>query len=304
MDIKSHWQVLKEAASHASKDKITKLSAALAYYTIFSLPALLLIVLATVNFFLDDKQADQQLFSQLEGLVGKDTSATLQESLKKTEVAGNTVLATIAGIAMLILGATGVFIEMQDSLNSIFGVKPNPKKGIWTMVFSRLAAFGLLLSLGFLLLVSLLASALLSLFTARLKMHFPDITVYLAMLIDLLFSLGVVTLLFAAIFKVLPDVRMKWKDVFRGALFTAVLFLIGKIAISLYLGQGSISSAYGAAGSIIILLLWVYYSSILLYFGAEYTRASAVKYGEGIHPNDFAEWVECSDDKVSGKTTH
>lgn len=303
MKVKDHWITLKGAASKSLSDKVLKLSAALAYYTVFSLPPLLLVVTAVANLVLKDSNVEGKLFSELRVMIGYEATTTLEHTLEKTEILGNTVFATIAGIITLLIGASGVFAELQDSLNTIFGVRPNPKKGLIPIIVGRLTSFGMMLSLGFLLMVSLVITTLLTALIERLKAMFPDITVYLAMVLDLLLSFGLFVLLFGAIFKVLPDIRIGWRDVFRGAVFTALLFMLGKIAIGVYLGQSSLSTAYGAAGSIIILLVWVYYSSILLYFGAEYTQLSAVKYGKGIRPNEFSEWVRSSDDKVSERSS-
>jgi membrane protein len=193
----------------------------------------------------------------------------------------------VGGITLLI-GATTVFAEIQDSINTIWGLKPKPKKGWLKLIQNRFLSFSVIASLGFLLLVSLGVTALIEGLSERLRANFPEVTVVVFYIINLVLTLIVVTSIFAVIFKVLPDANIKWKDVWAGAIATAVLFLLGKFAISFYISKSEVGSTYGAAGSLVVLLLWVYYSSIILYFGAEFTKAYALKYGSEIHPNKYA----------------
>lgn len=294
MHAKHWWKLLKESVIKASDDRLPKLSASLAYYTIFSLPAMLLVVTALANLFLTQRDIQEILFGELRVFIGFDVADQLQDTLKKTEVWGDTWFATVAGIATLLFAATGAFAEMQDSLNLIWGVRAKKQHSTRALIMNRVLSFGMIATLGFLLLVSLVLSALLSVLTDRLTLILPNVTVYLAHFLDYLLSFLIIVLMFAGIFKVLPDLRIRWMDVFTGAVFTAVLFLIGKTLISVYLSKSSLATAYGAAGSVIILLVWVYYSSILLYFGAEFTRAYAFRYGRNIRPNNYSEWIDPS----------
>jgi membrane protein len=186
------------------------------------------------------------------------------------------------------LGATAVFAEIQDSINTIWGLKPKPKKGWLKVIINRVLSFSMVVSLGFLLLVSLAVSAAVEGLSKRLQHIFPDVTVVIFYIINLVISFIVITVLFSVIFKVLPDARIKWKDVLPGAIASTLLFMIGKFAISFYISKSNVGSTYGAAGSFVILLLWIYYSSIILYFGAEFAKAYAVNYGSEIRPSDYA----------------
>jgi len=197
------------------------------------------------------------------------------------------VAAIIGGITLLI-GATTVFAEIQDSINGIWGLKPKPKKGWLKMLQNRFLSFSVIVSLGFILLVSLGISSIIDGFSDRLKDRFPDVTVVIFYIINVVITLFVTTLIFGVIFKVLPDATIKWKDVISGAVVTALLFMLGKLGISFYISKSNVGSTYGTAGSLVVLLLWVYYSAIILYFGAEFTKAYAVKYGSNIFPNHYA----------------
>jgi membrane protein len=191
-----------------------------------------------------------------------------------------------------LIGATGVFAEIQDSINSIWGLKATPKAGIMKLIKTRLLSFGMIGSIGFLLLVSLGASAVIEGLSDRLQQLVPSVTIVIFYVINFALTLGITTLLFALVFKVLPDAKIKWKDIMPGAITTSVLFLIGKFLISLYISKSDVGSTYGAAGSLVILLLWVYYSAIILYFGAEFTKFYAFDKGARIEPNEYAEWVQ------------
>ena len=186
------------------------------------------------------------------------------------------------------VGSTTVFAEIQESINMIWGLKPKPKRGWLKMIKNRVLSFSVIISLGFLLVVSLGVTTLIDSFSAGIRAHFPDVTIVVFYIVNLLITLVVITSIFAVIFKVLPDAEIKWRDVLSGAITTGVLFMLGKFAISFYISKSNVGSTYGAAGSLVILLLWVYYSAIILYFGAEFTKAYAVKYGSEIHPDEYA----------------
>jgi membrane protein len=200
--------------------------------------------------------------------------------------------AAIIGFITLFIGATGVFAEIQDSINDIWGLKPKPERGWLQMILNRLLSFSVVVSLGFILLVSLIVTGLIEALMERLQARFPDLTVVIVYIINLLITFGVISSLFAIIFKVLPDAIIKWKEVMTGAMVTAILFMIGKFGITFYISKSDVGSTYGAAGSLVILLVWVYYSSLILYFGAAFTKAYATDYGSPIHPNRYTVWVK------------
>jgi len=284
------WKSLKDSFTGFSEDKVTKLSASLSYYTVFSLAPLLLVVIFLAGIFLGQEAAQGTIFEQLNRLVGADTAAQLQEIIKNASLSGKKGIALIVGIVTLLIGATTIFGEIQDSINSIWGLKQKPKVGIMKLIQTRLLSFGLIGSLGFLLLVSLAATTVVESIGGRIQNYLPSGTVVVFYIINLLLNLSVITLLFAIIFKVLPDAKIKWKEIWPGAIATSVLFLIGKFLISLYISKSDVGSTFGAAGSLVILLVWVYYSAMILYFGAEFTQAYALNKGAEIVPDKFAEW--------------
>ena len=270
------------------EDKITKLSGSLAYYTVFSMAPLLVMIISLCGIFLGREAVEGKIVAQLSGFVGVDTAMQLQQIIKNASLAGKSTTAAIIGGITLIIGATTVFAEIQDSINTIWGLKPKPKRGWLKMIQNRLLSFSVIISLGFLLLVSLGVTAIIDGFSERLRSYFPDVTVVVFYILNILITLVVITLIFAVIFKVLPDAKIKWKDVMAGAIATSLLFMLGKFGISFYISKSNVGSTYGTAGSLVVLLLWVYYSSIILYLGAEFTKAFAIKYGSAIHPNDYA----------------
>jgi membrane protein len=288
VSIRGLWQVLKNAFTGISEDKITKLSGSLAYYTVFSMGPLLLVIISLCGIILGREAIEGQIYAQLEDFVGQDTALQLQQIIKNASLQGKSTVAAIIGGIALLIGATTVFAEIQDSINMIWGLKPKPKKGWLKMLRNRLLSFSVIASLGFLLLVSLAISATIDVFSNRLAAAYPDVAVVVFYIINILLTFVITTIIFAVIFKVLPDAKITWKDVRAGAITTALLFMLGKFAISFYIGKSNIGSTYGTAGSLVVLLLWVYYSSIILYFGAEFTKAYAVEYGEPIHPNSYA----------------
>ena len=243
-------------------------------------------------FFFGRDAVQGRVYGQIRTLVGSPAALQIQEMIKNVEVSGQTPWAAVLGIGTLLVGATGVFTEMQDSLNSIWQVKVKPRRGWLKLLINRGLSFSVIGSMAFLLLVSLLVSTLLNIFSERLNHWLENVTVILFFVLNNLVILGVITALFAVIFKVLPDVRIRWKDVWVGAGFTALLFMLGRYVIGLYLGQTSAGSAYGAAGSVVIILLWVYYSSTILYFGAAFTKAYAQRFGKEIEPDSDAVRIE------------
>jgi len=283
------------------EDRVMKLSASLAYYTIFSLTPLIIIVLSAATLFFNDKMKTRdKFFIEVTELVGKPAATQIQGFVDHANKSGQSTIGLIIGIGTLIIGATAIFIEIQDSINLIWKVKAMPKKGWIKMLTNRLLSFSLIVSMGFLLLVSLvinsvvvgLGDKLVSLISeSKVEDVIPVANDTMALIIYILnnaLTLTAVTAVFTIIFKVLPDVNIKWKSAIIGALFTALLFSLGKYLIGIYIEKGSTVSAFGAAGSIIIILLWIYYTSIILYFGAEFTQAYAEKFDGGISPSKYA----------------
>lgn len=286
------WRLLKDAATGFSDDKVVKLSGALAYFTMFSIGPMLIVIIFFADIFYGRDAVEGTIFGQIKGFVGASAAAQIQEIIKSASLSGKGPVTGILGVITLLVGATTVFAEIQDTINTIWGLKPKPKKGWLKMLLNRLLSFSIVVSLGFLLLVSLVITGLVEALSNRLLHYFPDLALLLIYIFNLLLTFCVVTLLFAIIFKVLPDARIKWRDVITGAMVTAVLFMIGKFGITFYIGASNVSTAYGTAGSLVIILLWIYYSSLILYFGAEFTKAYAATYGGLIQPNQYAEWVK------------
>jgi membrane protein len=295
MPLKKAWNITKETFSEFVDDKVLKLSAALAYYTIFSLPGLLLMVIWVSDIFWGREAIDRSIYGQLNDFVGHDAATQIQETIRSASLSNDSTWATVIGIGSLIIGATGVFSEIQDSINQIWHLKAKPRKGKgWLrLIINRLLSFSMVVTLGFLLLVSLIVNGVMDMILTRLAANFPDVEVYVVYIFNFVFSFLITAFLFGIIFKVLPDARIKWKDIRAGAIATALLFMAGRFLIAFYLGQNkALASAYGAAGSIIVVLLWVYYSSIILYLGAVFTRVHAISRGCPIYPNNYAVWVE------------
>lgn len=287
ISIKSVWEILKQAGSGFMKDKVPKLSASLSYYTLFSLGPVLLIAIFFARLFYGEDAIKGVLYGQIRDLVGDNAATQIQTIIQNAAITGNT-FTTVISFVTLIIGATTVFSEIQDSINSIWRLKVKEGASWKLTVKKRLLSFSLVISLGFLLLVSLILNSLIEALMGVLATRFPEITVVLLYVINLLVTVLITSALFGIIFKVLPDAVIKWSDVTVGAIFTAVLFMLGKFGITFYIGRSNIGSTYGAAGSLVVLLLWVYFSSMILYFGAEFTKAYAVKFGDEIRPNAYA----------------
>jgi membrane protein len=289
---KGVWGLLKAAFTGFVDDKVVKLSGALAYFTVFSLGPMLIVIIFFADIFYGREAIEGTVFSQIKGLVGSSAAAQIQETIKSAALSGKGAFTGTIGVITLLIGATTVFAEIQDSINTIWGLKPKPKKGWLKMLLDRLLSFSIVVSLGFLLLVSLIITGLVEALSNRLLQMFPEVALVIIYVLNLLVTFGVVTLLFAIVFKVLPDAKIKWRDVITGAMVTAILFMIGKFGITFYIGNSNVSTAYGTAGSLVIILLWIYYSSLILYFGAEFTKAYATTYGGLIQPNQYAVWVK------------
>ncbi|MFP9119278.1 YihY/virulence factor BrkB family protein [Flavobacterium sp. RNTU_13] len=289
---KDSWCILKDTFTSFMADKGLKLSASLSYYTMFSLAPLLLLIISLASTFFGRDAIEGRVFYQIRDLIGPQAAVQIQQVIKNLELSGKTNLSLIIGVFTLILGATTVFGEIQDSINMIWKVKAKPKKGWLKLVKDRLRSGSIIIGLGFLLIVSLIVNGAIVALNDILEGYFPWFTVILFNVANIAVSFLVITILFGVIFKVLPDAKIRWRDVRAGAFFTACLFLLGRYLIGLYITTTGAGSPYGAAGSIIVILLWVYYTAAILYFGAEFTRAYALFKGRNIQPAEYAVYVE------------
>lgn len=277
MRVKEYFSLVKNSFTEFSNDRVPRMGAALAYYIVFSIAPVLIISISIAGLIFGEEAARGEIFGQIESTVGPGAAQSIQDMLANVSTPSGNIIMMIVGAVTLLIGASGVFAELQDSLNTIFRAPPQQGTGIWNAIRRRFLSFAMVLAIGFLLLVALVLSAVLSAVT---KFVAPDAlpgTVYLWQAITLLVSFGFVTLLFALIYKVLPDDELRWRDVFMGALVSAFLFTVGKFLLGLYLGQTSTVSSYGAAGSLVVLLIWVYYSAQILLFGAEFSRLYALR---------------------------
>ena len=293
------FAILKQTAQEWMEDKAPQLGAALAYYTVFSLAPLILVLLAIVGFIFRDDPAGawSKMTEQMSYFLDQSAVHTVQEIAQNAAQPGKGLLATIVGIALAIFGASGVFGQLQDALNTIWGVKPKPGGGLAGFLRTRFLSFAMVGGICFLMLVSLTLESVLKGFSHYVQSVMPG-GIVVALATYWIFDLGVVIFLFACIFKFLPDAKIQWRDVWVGATLTAFLFAIGKWALGLYLGSGSAASAYGAASSLITLLLWVYYSAQILLFGAEFTQVYATHAGREIAPDEHAVRIERSEVEV------
>jgi membrane protein len=294
--MKSFLPLLKDTFHGWSEREPFNNSIIIAYYTIFSLPGLLVIVINLAGYFFGYEAVTNQIATQMQGLVGGNTAKDIQDLVTKASEAKSSTVASILGVATLLFGATGVFYQLQQILNKLWEVKPQPKQKILKLIRDRVFSFGLILVIGFLLLVSLVLSAGLSAVSDWVTVHISKALNILFRLADIVVSTGVITLLFAAIYKFLPDAKIRWREVWTGALVTAVLFVIAKFALGLYFGKSDPGSAYGAAGSIILIMLWVSYSGMILLFGAEFTQVYAKRDGHRVEPTEGAVSTEGSSD--------
>lgn len=285
------FRLLKETFNGFLDDRALKLSASLSYYTIFSLAPLLLLMISLASIFFGRDAIQGQVFGEINGLIGNEAAAQIQDIIKNLELSGKTSMAIIIGGIALIIGASTVFIDIQDSINIIWKVKAKPKRGWIKILKDRLLSSSLIVGLGFLLIVSLMVNGALLALSDWLKDFFPNVTIIFFQIINVIISFAVIMTLFGVVFKVLPDAKIAWKDVKTGAFFTACLFMLGRFLIGIYIDFTRTGSAYGAAGSLIVILVWVYYTAAILYFGAEFTRTYAEFTGARIEPADYAVYV-------------
>lgn len=288
MNIKNFISLVKETFQDWSEDKAPRLAAALAYYTLFSLAPLLILVIAITSFILGNNvDVRTRLLDQVQELMGPQAAEAVNTMIENNNQPGSGIVATVIGIVTLLMGATGLFGQLKDALNTIWEVQPEKGGGIMNMIRGRFLSFTMVLGTSFLLLVELVISAGIAAVTGVLNNMFGGAAI-IAQIVNFLISVGVVTLIFALIYKILPDVDIEWKDVWMGALVTSLLFNIGKTLIGLYLGNSATASAYGAAGSLVVLLLWVYYSAQILFLGAEFTQVYARRHGSKMLPAEGA----------------
>jgi len=269
-------------------DNPFRLSAIVAYYAVLSLPALLIIILNIVGSIWGTEVVQGQLTDEFTTALGKDAAVAIESMIAESQNEKKNFISTIIGIAVLLYGATGVFYQLKVSLNEIWSIKPDPKAVFKKIAIDRARSFAFILVIGFLLLVSFVLTAAVTALSQFISSNLPDVFVFLAYALDFIVSVAVISILFALMFKFLPDAIIRWKTVWIGAFLTAVLFVTGKLLLSLYFGQADPGSTYGAAGTIVLILLWASYSCLILFFGAEFTKVYAQRYGFGIRPSEIA----------------
>lgn len=289
--IRRNIGIVRQAFLEFIDDNVLKLSASLSYFTLFSIAPLLFLLISFAGAFYGKEAVQGSLFAQLQQLVGANAAVQIQEMIANVHLRGESSLGAVAGAVVLFIGATGVFTEIQGSINYIWSIKAKPKKGWLKYLVNRLISFSLVVSLGFLMLVSLVINAAMDALSSRLSSVFSENTFYIMYGLNIFIIFIIISFFFAIIYKVLPDATIHWKDASKGAMFTAALFLLGKFLIGYYLGNSHTSAAFGAAASVVILLLWVYYTSVILYFGAEFTKVYALRRGKGIRPYGNAVYI-------------
>ncbi|MDB5478329.1 MAG: ribonuclease [Alphaproteobacteria bacterium] len=286
-----YYHLLKHTVSEWIDDKVPRLGAALAFYSILSLGPLLLLALAAAGLIFGHEAAQGKIVAEIQGLIGQDGARAIQDMIADSAEEKDTgIVASIIGIVMLLVGASGVFGQLQDAMNTIWEVQPKPGRGILGMIRDRFLSFTMVLGTGFMLLSSLVLSTALAALSEYTNGVFEDFAAVMHV-VNFIISFAVISLLFAVIFKYLPDAKVAWRDVWTGAIITAFLFTVGKFAIGLYLGHSAFGSSYGAAGSLVVILVWIYYSSQILFFGAEFTQVYANRFGDKIVPAPTAEKV-------------
>jgi membrane protein len=290
--LKGILSLLKTSATEFLESNSLRMAAALAFNAIFSIPPILIILIKVASFFLGDKAVSGELADKIGKAIGQDAAESIQAIIKNASMAESTGLALWIGIGTTVFAATTFFSTLQESLNSIWNVKVKPTSGIMQMAKVRMFSFGIILSIALLMLISFVVSAAISVLSGYLTELIPGISVSVIKLIDFVVSVGLITLLFGLIFKYLPDAHIRWKDTLIGAFITSLLFAIGKFLIGFYIETSDPGSAYGAAGSIIVLLVWIYYSSMIVFYGAEFTQQYARKYGKRVRPKQHAVFVE------------
>ncbi len=289
--IKAFWRSFRQAAIGFNNDNAFKLAASLSYSMIFAIGPLLIMVISLAGIFWGQQAVEGKIYIQIKDLIGSGAAVQIQDIIKYIQQSKHSVAGAIIAGIVLVIAATGVFTEIQGSINYIWSIQAKPKKGWLYLIISRLISFSLIVAFGFISMVSLVINSLMDLLSDYLVHHFSHFTVYFFYIVNLVLILAVTVLLFMIIFRILPDAIISWRDAFIGAVFTGVLFMVGKLLIGIYLGHSNIGVMYGTAASIMIILVWVYYSSIILYFGAEFTKEHTIWSGGGIKPNDNAVFI-------------
>lgn len=290
--LQDFWKLIKLSFNEFVDDNSLRLSASLSYYTIFSMAPMLIIIISVAGIFFGVDAVEGKVYHQINGLVGSDAARQIQIIIKNIKLSQHSRGGVIIGSVILIIGASGVFTEIQDSINYLWCIKAKPKQNWVKLIVNRLLSFSLIAAFGFLLFVSLLGNALFDLLSDHLKLYFTDGIIYLFYFLNVVFMLLLTSFMFAFIYKILPDAIIRWRDAFIGGLVTAILFTGGKLVISAYVGYSNIDVIYGTTASIIIILLWVYYSSIILYFGASFTKFYTIHHGGNVVPKNNAVFIE------------
>lgn len=297
--MKKITRYIKEVFSEFSADNIFKYSASLAYYTVFSVAPILLIIISFSGLLFGKEAIEGRVYEELNGLIGPVAALQIQNTIRNLHLTGNNFIASVTSIVLLLVTSTTIFGEIQDSLNKMWGLRIKTKRIWWKLILTRLISFSLIIAIGVIMIITLILNALVTAFGRFVGKYIANYSIYLIEFINDILSFLVAAFLFSLLFKILPDAKIKWKDVAIGGVVTAVFFILGKWGISFYLSKSNITSLYGAAGSIIIFMVWVYYSSIILYLGAEFTKVYANLYGGKIIPNEYAEWVKIEEKQVS-----
>ncbi|AEL26095.1 YihY/virulence factor BrkB family protein [Cyclobacterium marinum] len=286
--LKDTWSLLKATYKEWSDDDAFGNAASVAYYAVFSLPGLLLIIVSIIGLFMDRTDTVAEITSGLTSMIGAQSAESIAEILVNANIADQSVFMSIVGVGTMLFGATGLFVQLQKSLNSIWEVKKNENAGFITLLKDRATSLGIIIVIGFLLLLSLVLSTVIASLGNWLTRNFSESLYLLAYIANIILSIVIIALLFAAIFKILPDVKIKWRMVWIGAILTSILFTIGKALIALYLSESNPGATFGAAGAIILFLLWISYSCLILFFGAEFTQVFGRRYGYQFEPSSHA----------------
>jgi len=289
-NIRFFWEVVKETFSAWNNSTASKDSASLAYYAIFSIPGLLIIIIWIAGYFFGEEAIRGEISNQISGLMGAEAAKSIENMIAGALIDKQNIFMKIVGVGSLVFGSTTLFFQLQHSLNTLWDVEAAPKKAIVKFLLDRANSLGMILILGFLLMVTMILSSLISIFNNFITRYFGLETYMLVESINFVMGFGVVMLLFALLFKVLPDVEISWKSVWKGALLTTVLFTLGKFLLSLYFGTAKPTSAFGTAGTVILIMMWINYSCMLVFFGAEFTKIYTYKKGYRIVPSKHAKW--------------
>lgn len=285
------WKILKQAASHFSTNKPMELAGTTAYFAVFSMAPIIIIIISVFGYFTGNMDIRDKLFNEVDKLIGPESSQLLQEAIDNYQIVENSRIGTLIGITVFLVSATTLFNIMQDSINYIWRVKlrkRNLRISVFRLIRDRLLSFGIILSLGFILLVSLIVDASITYMQDLISTYLSQHLIFLVRLANVVLSVGVISLLFALIYHFLPDVNVKWSASWYGALLTAVLFMLGRFAIGIVIGTSNLGAVYGAAGSFIVILTWVYYASVIFYFGVELTRQFSLYYKHRNKPVKYA----------------